>query len=106
MYSKYISNEQINEFIKSIICHNTNTIILRDEDNKFINVFTNSLIGTFNFTDFECVNIETAKIYSNKWRRFMIEELDKFDPSQKLSNQYIDALHDFLEQDTIVGAIL
>ena len=106
MFLKYISNQHFDEFIKSLICSNTNTIIVRAEDNQFVNIFTNSIIGTFHITNFDCVNVETGKIYSNVWRKFMIQELDKFNPSQTLSNQYIDGLHELLEEDTIYGPAL
>ncbi len=102
MYLKYIKNEQFDQFVKLLICENTNTTILREPNNRFVNVFTNSLIGSFNITDFECVNIETGKIYSKQWRKFMIEQLDKL----KLGNDYIDRLHDHLEAETIVGPVL
>lgn len=102
MYLKYINDRQISYFVKSITCPNANTIIVPDENKEFVNVFTNSLLGSFNITDFECVNIENGEIYSKKWRRFMIEQLDKCN----LGNEYIDKLHEYLEKDTIYGPVL
>ena len=105
MYLKYINNEAIDHFVKSIGCPYSRNIIIQDcEQRNYINVFTNMLDTTLHITDYECININTGKIYSKQWRRFAIQELDK--QEKGLGDQYIDGLHEYLEQDTIIGSIL
>ncbi|MBQ8522756.1 MAG: hypothetical protein IJ458_03740 [Clostridia bacterium] len=105
MYLKYIDNQSIDRFIKSIGCPYSRNIIIADsEQRNYINVFTNMLDTTFHITDYECINVNSGKIYSRQWRKFIIAELDK--QQQGLGDKYIDGLHDYLEQDSIYGAIL
>ena len=105
MFLNYINNTQINNFVKQIKCANIRTIMVEDSESRnYVNVFTTALATTLHFTDFECINIETGEIYSKAWRKFVVSELDKVDKS--LADDYINTLHEFLEQDTIYGAIL
>ena len=105
MYFTNLTNRQIAEFANRVTKDDIPTIKL---DN---NVAPKYLIVTFEYsssilhiTDFECLDVTTGNMYSSSWRKFVIKQLDKLDPSKKLSNNYIDGLHDFLEQDTIYGA--
>ena len=98
MYLKYISNKQIDRFIKSICCPHARAIIISDSEKRnYINVFTNLLDTTLHFTDYECINIDKGSIYTPQWRKFVIAELDKIDT--RLSDRYIDSLHAHLSQD-------
>lgn len=106
MFLKYVTNEQFERFINSI---NKSSIPAQciimpcDNTKKFVDVFTNLLNTQFRISDFECINVLNGAIYSKQWRQFMIKHLDKIDSKKTLSNQYIDSLHDYLEQDTIYG---
>ncbi|MFQ6724579.1 MAG: hypothetical protein ACLRFE_04545 [Clostridia bacterium] len=105
MYLKYIDNKSIDRFVKSIGCPYSRNIIVADsEERNYVNVFTNMLDTTLHITDYECINMLSGKIYSKEWRKFVINTLDKIE--QGLGDQYIDGLHGYLEQDTIVGPIL
>lgn len=100
MYLQYIDKAKIGKFIKSLDKKiNAYHIV---SHNNFAEVFTDCLEGPFHISDFECINTETGAVHSQQWRKFMIEELDKCN----LGDEYIDILHDYLEQDTIYGAII
>lgn len=106
MFFTHLTNRQIAEFANRVAKDDIPTI---KTDN---NISPNYLIVAFEYsasilhiTDFECLDVTTGKMYSSSWRQFVIKQLDKLDPSKKLSDEYIDNLHDFLEQDTIYGPI-
>ena len=104
MFFTHLTNRQIAEFATRVVKDDIPTI---KQDN---NISPNYLIVTFEYsasilhiTDFECLDVTTGKMCSSSWRQFVIKQLDKLDPSKKLSDNYINNLHDFLEQDTIYG---
>ena len=56
-YLKYISDTQIDAFVKTICCpHARNIIVPNSNDRNYVNVFTNLLDTTLHITDFECIN--------------------------------------------------
>ncbi len=104
-YLSHINDNKIETFINTLDRPATSVIVMQDSPARnYVDVFTNLLTGTYHITDFECTNIKTNKVYSREWRKFMIAELDLVDT--KLADQYIDNLHDYLEQDTIYGPML
>lgn len=96
-YDNY--HQMLRNFIKSLDSDILGMQII-SQDSSMINILTNKG-HTLSFTDFECVNINTGIIYSKQYCNFIINELDKIDKAY--SNQFIDAWHDHLEQDTIYG---
>lgn len=92
---------KIKHFIRSLNT-NINAVHLVKNIDGSVNAFTDTLDNTFYMSDFECINLENGQSYSKEFRRFALSELDKID----IGDIYIDCMHDFLEQDTIVGAIL
>jgi len=105
MYLTQITNNlgmrKVFEFVNSVIKGDVPCISSNNDNSIIVNfAFSNSVL---HISDFECIDITTGKIYSRQWRQFMIKHLDKIDSEKTLSNQYIDSLHDYLEQDTIYG---
>ena len=101
MYLKYISKGQLKKFVKAIdpsISHGTIT----HNDDGSIKVFC--LNHQFDINDFEFNDAKTGKCYSKQFRKFMIELLDA--QSREVGDKYINSLHDYLEKDTIYGAII
>jgi len=102
MYLTHIENTQIARFINSLNNRITRPVIRRDDIDGSIIVYAEQVNSTFHITDFECIDIKNSQIHSKLFRKFMIEELDKIN----LGDNYIDGLHDYLEQDTVYGPIL
>ena len=103
MYLKFISDKQIKKFLNSIDSRVIDaTIRPEDAERESLIVLSNLANATFYITDYECIDIKSGKIYSKPFRKFMIEALDK----RSLGDEYINNLHDFLEKDTICGAII
>ena len=99
MYLKYINNNAINRFVKNYFCPNARIIIIEDSDERnYVNVFTNLLDITLHINDFECINLDIDKQYHKAWIKFMINELDRLDPSKKLGDRYVNDLHKHLEK--------
>ncbi|MBQ3502203.1 MAG: hypothetical protein IJA72_00870 [Clostridia bacterium] len=92
---------KIKHFVRSLDS-NIQAVHLVKTINGSVNAFTDTLDNTYYISDYECINLENGQSYSKELRRFMIAELDKI----QLGDVYIDCMHDYLEQDTIVGAIL
>lgn len=105
MYLKYLTDEQIEFFINTVLESNVKTvaIITRSSDGESIKAYT-GLLHTFNIGDFECKDVITNKDYIKQWYPFMIKQLDKID--KQLGNRYINDLHDYLDKNTIVGPAL
>ena len=95
------------QFLNHLDSKITNPTIRHDSIDESIIAFSNQSHSTFHITDWECIDIKSGKIYSKQFRRFMISTLDKIEVANKnLGDEYINSLHDFLEQDTICGAII
>lgn len=92
---------KIKHFVKSLD-NNINAVHLVKNVDGSVNAFTDILDNTYYISDYECVNLENGTSYSKDLRKFMITELDKIE----LGDVYIDCMHDYLEQDTIAGAVL
>ena len=92
---------KIRQFIKNLNNNIEAVHLVRNIDGSF-NAFTDILDNTYYISDYECINLENGQSSSKELRKFMIAELDKI----QLGDTYIDCMHDYLEQDTIVGAIL
>ncbi len=92
---------QIKHFIRNLD-PNINMVHLVKNIDGSVNAFTDVLDNAYYLSDYECINLENGSSSSTEFRKFMIAELDKI----QLGDTYINCMHDFLEQDTIVGAIL
>lgn len=106
MYLQYIKDAQIARFLNSLDNNITNPTIKHDVADDTVIAFSNQSHSTFHISDFECIDIKSGKIYSKQFRKFMIEALDNLESNKNLGDNYIDSLHDNLEQDTICGPIL
>ena len=91
----------LGDFIRTIDDYTLGMHVV-SESKDMINVLTNRG-ETLSFTDFECVNINTGAIHSKKYCQFIIKELDKID--KRYGDEFVNAWHDYLEQDTIYGPI-
>ena len=92
---------KIKHFVRSLDPNIQVVRLVKNVDGS-INAFTDTLDNTFYISDYECINLENGQSHSKEFRRFAIAQLDKI----QLGDTYIDCMHDYLEQDTIVGAIL
>lgn len=106
---QHIDNKKIENFVKMRCCpHATLTIVADSEQRNYVNVFTNTSI-TLHITNFDCIDLNSHKDYSQLWRKFVVFELDGCPQPEEgpyLGDQYIQELHDHLEQNTIVGPTL
>ena len=105
MYLKYLTDEQTETFINTVIESSVTIVatIKRSSDGEKLKAHTD-LSPIFNITDFECKDVTSNKDYHKQWYPFVIHPLDKIDT--KLANRYVNDLHDYLEQGTIVDPAL
>lgn len=98
MYLRYINNQAINAFVKSVFHSNDRVIVVEDCDMRnYVNVYTNILDTTLHINDFECINLDMGKDYHALWRKFVVKQLDIVDPTKRLGTQYFHDLQEHIE---------
>lgn len=106
---QYINDTKIEDFVKThCYPHATVSIVADSKNRNYINVFINSN-STLHFTNFDCVDMSNNKDFSQLWRKFVVFELDACPQPEEgpyLGDQYLQELHDHLEQNTIIGPTL
>ncbi len=104
MYLQYIPHMGIVEFINQINGNDTSSIArnLSNDDIMIVKSKHNNIV--FHISDFDCVDVTNGVSYLKEWCPLMIKELDKID--KRLGIRYVNDLHDYLEQGTIVGPAL